>query len=321
MLVCALSSSPNYFHITRVTPSTFMLSSFVAKRRVSQPLDRAVRFETEGAAVLALKRDARKAGIPDDRIRPIPPGMEPVFVRVQTAWTSRALDDEWTVAYRLVPQDGRPIVAEVRIFPTEPAVPGWPRGEWSAQLKGVEAKAPPGGLTARKLRTVGLKADVLAAEKVLNWIGSEEYRDKYIHDVGRDPGPGPFAPGGYVEQLGFTRPRRTRHAGSRERSKPGRKPTPPTVLALIARDYVKALSTGRPIAHIAQQRGWLRSQVRSYVNRARVRGFLFPAKIKQGQAAGQLTTLALEVLKATDVARKSRRSKFSRSHSAKTSHE
>ena len=69
--------------------SIFMLLWFVTKRRVSQLLDRAVRFEIDGAAVQALKRDARKSGIPDERIRPIPSGMEPVFVQVQTAWTSR----------------------------------------------------------------------------------------------------------------------------------------------------------------------------------------------------------------------------------------
>jgi hypothetical protein len=54
------------------------------------------------------------------------------------------------VAYRLIPQMGRPVVAEVRVYPGTPDTYVNP-GEWSAECEGSQASVPTGGITARLL--------------------------------------------------------------------------------------------------------------------------------------------------------------------------
>src|SRR5688572_7448137 len=67
-------------------------------------------------------------------------------VSVTACWLEAPIDRQWTVAYRLLVQDGIPVIGELRIFPTEKLENRLP-GEWSASLLGVEAKAHPGGIT------------------------------------------------------------------------------------------------------------------------------------------------------------------------------
>jgi hypothetical protein len=54
--------------------------------------------------------------------------------------------DVWVAAYRLLVEEGRLIVAELRVFPAEQDRDA---GSWSGELLGDNAKAPRGGLTAR----------------------------------------------------------------------------------------------------------------------------------------------------------------------------
>jgi len=73
-------------------------------------------------------------------------------IGIHEAWFEVALTDDWTAAYRVVPQDGAPVIAEVRVFPRES---GWRMaGEWSGVYLGLHATVPRGGITARLLRQV-----------------------------------------------------------------------------------------------------------------------------------------------------------------------
>jgi hypothetical protein len=42
-----------------------------------------------------------------------------VVALVKECWIEATVDDRWMVAYRLTPQNGVPIVAEVRLFPIQ----------------------------------------------------------------------------------------------------------------------------------------------------------------------------------------------------------
>lgn len=41
------------------------------------------------------------------------------LARVASSWLEVTIADGWLAAYRLVPQDGQPVIAEVRVFPAE----------------------------------------------------------------------------------------------------------------------------------------------------------------------------------------------------------
>lgn len=66
-------------------------------------------------------------------------------------WYVYPLTDQWTAAFRLVPQDGRPVIGELRIYPTEQ---GAKPGEWSGSTGQTSPEVPRGGLTARAIRQV-----------------------------------------------------------------------------------------------------------------------------------------------------------------------
>src|SRR5262245_12111115 len=95
-------------------------------------------------------------------------GENPRKACVAEAWVETPVDATWIVAYRLVSQSGAPVVAEMRIFPTETAK-GRPAGSWSADVLGVHACAPPGGIPAELLRQVSVTAYRSAAQEFLGW--------------------------------------------------------------------------------------------------------------------------------------------------------
>ena len=255
-------------------------------------------MEISTATILAFKEDTRRAGVPKSRMAAIPEGLEPVIVSVDNVWISGQLTDDWTVAYRVVPQEGWPVVAEIRIYPAQAAAsghePGERPGRWNGEFLGVQSCVPQGGLTARMLRKeLHLGPDLIAAKDVMKWIASAEYREKFIREVDRDPGPGMFAPSrGVLAQIGF------RHPGHRPRKagKPGRPPTPAILLAYYAREYVQALPTGRPLAEVASRHRMSVSRVRDLVHRARLQGLLWPLQLKPGRPAGRLTPIAESLL-------------------------
>src|SRR5215813_1022859 len=74
-------------------------------------------------------------------------------VPVENIWMEAPLpsDERWLVAYRIVMQEDRPQVAEVRVFPNEPVRDT--AGVWSAELLGSHVRSVPhGGLSTRMLR-------------------------------------------------------------------------------------------------------------------------------------------------------------------------
>jgi hypothetical protein len=74
---------------------------------------------------------------------------------VDFVWLEAPITDDWTGAYRLLIQDGMPVIGEVRIFPTE-NTKGRQPGEWSIAKLGNLAIVPKGGLTISLLREVKL---------------------------------------------------------------------------------------------------------------------------------------------------------------------
>jgi hypothetical protein len=235
--------------------------------------------------VITLRPDALRAGVQADKLLRVPSSQEPVWVQVENAWICAPLD-AWTVAYRLVPQAGVPVVAEVRIYPTEsprewigPDIvrlpshlrlkyPRAPPGEWSGTLLGIRAEVPRGGLTARTLRKVRLGADVFAAKGLADW-----WKRLAPWGFSRDPG--------------------KRRDKQRRRGRPGQ---PLRFYAEVAREYVRAMQRREPpLRAISTLRGWKLSHTRDRVRRARVLGLLTGGG-KSGRARGQLTPLALRIL-------------------------
>lgn len=213
--------------------------------------------------------------------------------RVSDVWLEQAIDDRWMAAYRIVTSDGRPRVAELRVFPLEPEFKTRPEGEWSGVWQGVEAIAPRRGLTKAVLGGVRLHEWTAQTRAIL---ASFEQR------VGREH------VGVLAEALARFRlplPAPPRPAlGSRG----GRPRLPDEFYARIAAEYVAALTAGRPPAQtIAKQRREPGPRVRGWIHRARNRGLLEGRG--QGTTIGQLSEKAIFILEAEkQLRRRGRRS-------------
>jgi hypothetical protein len=198
--------------------------------------------------------------------------------KVHNVWVEARLDEEWTCAYRLLEQDGQIVVGELRVFPIEKRKRGEPArkpGEWSAKWLGVEAKAPPGGLTARKLRRVRF-------DDTRRFIGDalETIRGR----VARNPS--------VAEILGAFRIYATEGMASTS----GRKPLPAEEYTELAARYVAKVQVGvpEPIAELAAETHYERSRIRWALRRARDEGLL--TGTSRGRAGGSLTDKALAIL-------------------------
>jgi hypothetical protein len=186
------------------------------------------------------------------------------------------LAESWMVAYRLVLQAGRLVVAEVRVFP--------------------QGAVPRGGLTRRLLKTVTMGAHLdRSAEVTRSLIGLLR------RFVGQSaPADDTTAIRQQLQLL--TAPRGGRWADPRgaTASRRGRKPISDDVLGAVARIYFNALSQHRPPV-LAVVNEWdlakprtapatppmSRARARDLVRRARRRGFL--TDTKQGRRGGKLT--------------------------------
>ena len=197
-------------------------------------------------------------------------------------WSVELLEgSEWLVAYRFEAQEGYPVIAEARVIPaTHPqweAPTGDIRGYDVERLISGEVTPPPppGGLTARRLRTLHVSAAVARTRSVLR-------------DLVRG---GIFAQGmGYREQV-LSEPRQP---GSRGRGD--------AYYARIAAMYVDAVGRGsaRPAADVAAELGTYSSAyVRDVVSEARRRGLLTQPP-RRGLPGGQLTDRARTALREGD---------------------
>jgi hypothetical protein len=192
------------------------------------------------------------------------------FVHRQNQWVSVPLDAHWVAAYRITVQDGAVVVGEVRVFPREEDRWSLP-GTWSAEVLGIKAPVPRGGITSRLLRRVRVGAHHRIADAVLrrdaDWVPMPLALERQ-----RPPGAG--------------RPRK-----------------PDLWYARLAQAYARALHAGsaRPILDVARAKHLPPARVRDAIYRARGRGLLSRAQLpgqegQQGQKGGRLTPKALALL-------------------------
>lgn len=211
-------------------------------------------------------------------ISPPPPREDdnPLGAIPYEVWYEVPLPEGWVGAYRLLPHEGHPLVAEVRVFLDEPGRRTYP-GRWSAEQLGGRAPAPSHGLTTAALRKLRVATDLEAAARM---IRSPQFRKKLKALFPAETG--------YVDRtVGIMRQRPARR---------GRPRTSDAELAEWARDYVEQLSESRrPIAALASQWKVRPETVRDRVHRARSAGMLTPTV--RGRASGELTEKAKAILR------------------------
>lgn len=201
---------------------------------------------------------------------------------VEELWVERSLGDGWLAAFRLIPQDGQPVVAELRIFPEEEN-PKRKRGQWSAHMLGLDAIAPRGGLTARVIRRVRLE-DVQSAfsEVIANLVqrfGSETPL----------PPLDPFLSRIRIEEIARLANQRPGPAGRDD-----------TFYAAVAANYLARIRAGskQPLKELSTELSRPTSHVRQLLATARDRGLL--TRAVQGRAGGELTEAGRSALIRTD---------------------
>lgn len=119
-----------------------------------------VSYCDEDGWALADPGDLRRAGIDMSQALTWQAVKIPTF----NVWMMRLLRAEWMAVYRLVIQDGAFAVAEVRIYPREDF--NYPKddkqaplpllGVWSGEWRGIDAKAPAGGITGNLIREAAM---------------------------------------------------------------------------------------------------------------------------------------------------------------------
>ena len=262
----------------RLRPLWRTLSAADVARRISVALpavQRALRT-TEGQERIR-RRLAETLGVPADRLtmRRGPTGA----VLIGDVWLEVPVAGGWVAASRLTIQAGRLVVAEVRVFPDEETAfrREEPGGRWSAEVLGVNAVVPPGGLTARKLHRVRLGEHPGHLRDIITFV-----REKL--------GAQAFEPGGSLAALGLS-PEVERSRPRREFGRPDR------FYAELAREYVRLVErrSRRPNDEIAARRHETVPKITGWLHEARLRGLLTPGT--QGRPGGQLTSRAARVLR------------------------
>lgn len=189
--------------------------------------------------------------------------LPPQPVNVLDIWFEAPLDDGWVVAYRLALQGERVAVSEVRIFPAaEPRQPN--SGRWAASVLGSRALVPAGGLKARTLRRVRLRAFERELSKIL--------RECRVPLAFRAPEPS---------------------ASGRKRGRKVNLRRYAEIAVFYAEQY-EAAST-HPTADVAKRFHLTPTTARAAVSAARRHGLL--TATTRGERSGRPTGLALDLLK------------------------
>jgi hypothetical protein len=201
---------------------------------------------------------------------------------------------EWVAAWRLLPQGGRVVFGEVRLFPNEPRRKA---GRWSADRLGDRAQVPGGGVTVRELRRLVLEIGRhrrQAQADVARWVRNEQRR--------RQPLFYPFGPEGLFERHGVSEPFVDAARGEMSgvlaaHLPPRRMRRDERFYAEMAAAYAEAVSAGnnRPIDTIAEALGRSRNTVKDVIREARARGLL--TETTHGRAGGRLTAKAKRLLR------------------------
>ncbi len=197
-------------------------------------------------------------------------------------WFEQAMPGGWVAASRLVPRDGRPIVAELRVFPRQESSTCQP-GEWAAESQGFTAPVPTGGLTARMLKTIRLGTYLDDATRIIRGM-ERKWGRKAVHGDMR-----------LLTRHGFI------PASRQATSRSGRPPSHDDVFyAKLAQDYVRIIDQGNarsPVKQLARKRSFSPEHTSQLLHRARERGML-SAIPNVGVAGGRLTALARSLLAA-----------------------
>jgi hypothetical protein len=134
----------------------------------------------------------RETDSPDGRLEVGEPCVTYRYVGCRTdkpkdeLWIEVRLDADWVAAYLIEPQDGRPVVAEVRVLPYEDrtertALLG--PGEWS------RGDVPSGGIPVELVRSLRSEEIVrVMQEQLEEWPLEAEYLEDVLADFGFDPG-------------------------------------------------------------------------------------------------------------------------------------
>jgi hypothetical protein len=97
-------------------------------------------------------------------------------------WVEIRLDADWVAVYLIEPEDGQPVIAELRVVPYEDDMERNPLlgpGEWSRR------SVPYGGVPVERLRTLRTE-DVLrvAQDHIAQWSNEVDYLDDVLADFG-----------------------------------------------------------------------------------------------------------------------------------------
>lgn len=248
-----------------------------------------------------LARDWLRFGTMRNRRRPprVEAPIERIFVDtpgeriVRTIWLTIDLEEApgWTVAYRLIPITGRPVVVEVRLFPTETKrLHGVTAGEWSAEVLGSEARVPEGGVPWEAVRALAPSKHVSDTWEPIVRRMRQAFGDELFTDQGFEEG--------------FERAPRRR---------PGRAGWPDAYYAEWSDRYVGiAKASRRPILELwreEQSTGRPTSYefVRDTIDECRRRGLL--TRPGSGRSGGDLTPKCRQILVREERKRRAQRRK------------
>jgi hypothetical protein len=200
---------------------------------------------------------------------------EAAVFKAHEAWIEIPLGNEWTAACRLLPQNGVPVIGELRIFPYDPSERRHSAGRWSGEFAGKRAHVPAGGLSSRLLRTLRLSL-------------SGALWKRYRHQLLELPGDQTWLSSYHGFSLG---------AGNQPK-RPYRRGRPDIFYARLAQRYCKLFDSGvrNPVQSIAGSIKESPSKVRDMILQARKRGLLTRPP-KQGRMGGLLTPKAKIILK------------------------
>ncbi|MGH2597262.1 MAG: hypothetical protein ACRDH7_15065 [Actinomycetota bacterium] len=201
--------------------------------------------------------------------------------RVLEPWIEVQVEPQWMAAYRIVVKDGRPVVAEVRLFPSEDdhRIPG----RWSNKPDAV----PEGGLSGRAIRQLRLKDPIGLLPKLMQNIRRRHGQEAAAQLLGR-----------------FGLDRKVPIAPRR----PGRAGRPDLFYARWAAAYVALVEAGsrQPVKDLAEDppipiEGYVSKgqhasveSVRGIINEARKRRLL--TRPPPGKPGGRLTAKAKTIL-------------------------
>ncbi len=226
-------------------------------------------------------------------------------VQVDEAWLEVQLDRGWLCAYRLVPKDGRPVVAEVRVYPAGSGKE--PPGQWRGEWLGGRAHVPHGGVTSRLLRLVRVgqhgKIRGQIFKRMEEWAAKDFPEFLKRLPKAKQKQWAKLTAGKDIDDFYFYTPKQAlRDLGllphTATRPKRGRKGLPDLEYARAAARYAKALDAGskQPVLVVSRARRISVDQARDLIYRARRGGMLTPAG-GHGRASGYLTPKAKKLLR------------------------